>query len=78
MPASQSLDPGAKLRRLLSRKGATAVPGVFNPAVALLAEEAGFECLYLSGCQRNRYCLSFRLARWMRLARFTLIMVVTV
>ena len=49
MPASQSLDPGAKLRRLLSRRGATAVPGVFNPAVALLAEEAGFECLYLSG-----------------------------
>jgi len=49
MTAAQSPDPGAKLRKLLSRKGATAVPGVFNPAVAMLAEEAGFECLYLSG-----------------------------
>src|SRR6267378_7310628 len=42
-------DAAARLRKLLSRKGPTAVPGVFNPAVALLAEEAGFECLYLSG-----------------------------
>src|SRR6266480_4923940 len=49
MPAAQSSDPGARLRKLLSKEGATAVPGVFNPAVALLAEEAGFECLYLSG-----------------------------
>ena len=49
MTAAPSPDPGTKLRMLLSRKGATAVPGVFNPAVALLAEEAGFECLYLSG-----------------------------
>lgn len=42
-------DPGAKLRRLLSSKNTIATPGVFNPAVALLAKEAGFECLYLSG-----------------------------
>jgi len=42
-------DPGAKLRKLLSGKRTIAVPGVFNPAVALLAEDAGFECLYLSG-----------------------------
>lgn len=42
-------DPGAKLRRLLSGKNIVATPGVFNPAVALLAEKAGFECLYLSG-----------------------------
>lgn len=42
-------DPGAKLRRLLSGKKIIATPGVFNPAVALLAEKAGFECLYLSG-----------------------------
>jgi methylisocitrate lyase len=37
------------LRRLLSGKSTIAVPGVFDPAVALLAREAGFECLYLSG-----------------------------
>ena len=51
MPAGKRTteDPGARLRRLLSRKGGIAVPGVFNPAVALLAKEAGFECLYLSG-----------------------------
>jgi methylisocitrate lyase len=49
MRAVERPDAGARLKKLLSRKGATAVPGVFNPAVALLAEEAGFECLYLSG-----------------------------
>jgi methylisocitrate lyase len=42
-------DPGARLRRLLSGKNTIATPGVFNPAVALLAEEAGFQCLYFSG-----------------------------
>jgi methylisocitrate lyase len=41
--------PGDKLRRLLSGKKTLPVPGVFNPAVALLAEEAGFRCLYFSG-----------------------------
>jgi methylisocitrate lyase len=49
MPAAERPDAGARLRKLLSRTRATAVPGVFNAAVALLAEEAGFECLYLSG-----------------------------
>jgi methylisocitrate lyase len=50
MPSSNvSADPGAKLRKILSGKRTIATPGVFNPAVALLAEEAGFECLYLSG-----------------------------
>jgi methylisocitrate lyase len=42
-------DPGATLRKLLSGKKTVAVPGVFNPAVALLAQQAGFRCLYLSG-----------------------------
>jgi methylisocitrate lyase len=42
-------DPGARLRKLLSGSRTIAVPGVFDPAVALLAEGAGFECLYLSG-----------------------------
>ncbi|HEV2390377.1 MAG TPA: methylisocitrate lyase [Nitrososphaerales archaeon] len=51
MPAAKrpDADPGATLRRLLSGKRTIAIPGVFNPAVALLAEEAGFECLYFSG-----------------------------
>ncbi len=51
MPSAKrpDLDPGAKLRELLSGKKTIATPGVFNPAVALLAEEAGFECLYFSG-----------------------------
>ncbi len=46
---TRSQDPGGKLRTILSGKKTIAVPGVFNPAVALLAEDAGFECLYLSG-----------------------------
>lgn len=51
MPATKryDADPGARLRTLLSGKKTIATPGVFNPAVALLAEEAGFECLYFSG-----------------------------
>jgi len=51
MPSSKSPDaePAARLRRLLSGKKTIATPGVFNPAVALLAEQAGFECLYFSG-----------------------------
>jgi len=51
MPAAKRTpeDPGARLRKLLSGKKTIAAPGVFNPAVALLAEEAGFECLYFSG-----------------------------
>jgi methylisocitrate lyase len=39
----------ARLRRILSGKKARAAAGVFNAASALLAEESGFECLYLSG-----------------------------
>jgi methylisocitrate lyase len=48
-PKGPGADPGARLRKLLSRNKTIAAPGVFNPAVALLAEEAGFECLYFSG-----------------------------
>ncbi len=51
MPAAKTPeeDPGTRLRKLLSGKKPVAAPGVFNPAVALLAEEAGFECVYFSG-----------------------------
>ena len=47
---SGSRNGGARnLRNLLSGDRTVAVPGVFNPAAALLAEKAGFEALYLSG-----------------------------
>lgn len=45
-------DPREKhraLRRILERSKATPVIGVFSPLVALMAEEAGFEAIYLSG-----------------------------
>ncbi len=41
--------PTRVLRRLLSEPGIIVVPGVYNPAVALLAEKMGFKALYLSG-----------------------------
>ena len=46
---SRAEHSAARLRKLLAGKKPVAAPGVFNPAVALLAEEAGFECLYFSG-----------------------------
>jgi methylisocitrate lyase len=51
MPSAKrpAVDPGARLRKLLSGKNTIATPGVFNSAVALLAQDAGFECLYFSG-----------------------------
>jgi len=42
-------DPGAELRRLMKVEDIIVAPGVFNPAVALLAEKMGFKALYLSG-----------------------------
>lgn len=42
-------DAPAKLRRLISSNGCTPVPGVFSPAVAMLAARAGFRALYFSG-----------------------------
>ncbi len=41
--------PTTILRRLLSEPGIIVAPGVYNPAVALLAEKMGFKALYLSG-----------------------------
>lgn len=40
---------GATLRALLNRPHATAVPGAYDGMSALLARQAGFEALYLSG-----------------------------
>ena len=44
-----TLEGPEKLRRMISKGGCTPVPGVFNPAVALLAQKAGFKALYFSG-----------------------------
>jgi len=39
----------SKLRSLISKNGTFAAPGVFSPSTALIAKEAGFECMYFSG-----------------------------
>lgn len=39
----------SELRRLISGKGIIVAPGVFSPAVAKVAEKAGFKALYFSG-----------------------------
>ncbi len=47
--AGKSNRGAAILRARLQTRQALAVPGVFNPLSALLAERAGFDALYLSG-----------------------------
>jgi len=47
--AGKSNQGAAILRARLQTRQTLAVPGVFNPLSALLAERAGFEALYLSG-----------------------------
>lgn len=42
-------DPGAQLRELIRKRDIIVAPGVYSPAVALLAERMGFEAIYLSG-----------------------------
>ena len=46
---SAGLEPGDRLRELLSRDGAVPVAGAYNPLSALIAEQVGFEALYFSG-----------------------------
>ena len=41
--------PPARLRRLLARNELLVLPGVYDGLSARVAEEAGFECLYVSG-----------------------------
>ena len=48
MSAGDSPSPGARLRASYAN-GCIAIPGVFNALVALMAERAGFEGIYLSG-----------------------------
>ena len=47
-------DHRALLRHLLGRASTLQVPGVYDGLTALLVEQAGFECAFLSGA-----CLSF-------------------
>jgi len=46
--ANPSLSPGRRLREAWSA-GPVALPGVFNPFVAKMAEQIGFRAVYLSG-----------------------------
>ena len=48
MPTGNSPSPGARLRASYAN-GCIAMPGVFNALVAMMAERAGFEGIYLSG-----------------------------
>ncbi|MDD9876223.1 MAG: isocitrate lyase/phosphoenolpyruvate mutase family protein, partial [Magnetovibrio sp.] len=41
--------PGARLRQLLERPEILGVPGAHNALAGLLAQEQGFEALYVSG-----------------------------
>jgi len=47
--ASDTRRPGDRLEALWSRDGALGVPGAHNGLTAILARDAGFEALYLSG-----------------------------
>lgn len=48
MPGDPLLSPGRRLREAWSR-GPIAIPGVFNPLIAKMAERTGFQAVYLSG-----------------------------
>ena len=48
LPEIDSGPPGARLRSLIAEK-TVVLPGAFNAAVGLLAQEAGFEAVYISG-----------------------------
>ena len=47
--AANQAPPGERLTTLLSRPGILGVPGAHDGMSGLLAREAGFECLYVSG-----------------------------
>ena len=42
-------NPGQRLKQLLKKEEILRVPGAHNGLTALIAKEAGFDCLYLSG-----------------------------
>jgi len=45
----QAAAPGARVRELLARRAAVAVPGTHDALGAMLVERAGFEAVYMSG-----------------------------
>ncbi|MEQ8710432.1 MAG: methylisocitrate lyase [Rhodospirillales bacterium] len=47
--AASTSRPGDRLAELLQRPGILRAPGAHNAMAGLLAQEAGFDCLYLSG-----------------------------
>lgn len=47
--APEQMPPGERLRSLLARPGILRVPGAHHALAGLLAKEAGFEALYVSG-----------------------------
>jgi 2-methylisocitrate lyase-like PEP mutase family enzyme len=53
MNRSDELYPGARLRAMLERRDAVAVPGCHDALGAMLIEAAGFEAVYMSG-----YCVA--------------------
>lgn len=48
MIQTNELHPGTRLRQAW-QQGTVQIPGVYNPLVARLAEQAGFQAIYLSG-----------------------------
>ena len=48
LPEIDPRSPGARLRSLIAEK-TVVLPGAFNAAVGLLAQQAGFEAVYISG-----------------------------
>lgn len=46
---SSAMSPGARLRHALQEESPLQIPGTINAYAALLAEEAGFKAIYLSG-----------------------------
>ena len=52
--------PGQRLKQLLKKEEILRVPGAHNGLTALIAKEAGFDCLYLSG-EHYRQALAYRI-----------------
>lgn len=48
-PHIKNPGPRRSMRELLEEPGVIVAPGVYNPAIALLAEKMGFPALYISG-----------------------------
>ena len=49
LSSSKLKSPGAKLRNLINNDHSLIVPGVSSPIVAMIAQQIGFDSLYISG-----------------------------